>query len=123
MHGLRVEVETLEQGRQQSLEMGQHLRVLTIEVHPDLHSVESLHVLGGDEPEPVDVLRKIEVFPQQIKDKISVDFVLVGLFLADGEHEASSLLIAWVFPLGLDALLEVLDGVDPAPLLLDEVAA
>lgn len=103
--------------------MGQHLRVLFIEVDPDLHSVEGLHVLWGDEAEAVDVLREIEVLSQQIKDKIGVDFILVGLLLAHGEDEASSILIAGILPLGLDALLEVLDRVDPAPFVLDEVAA
>jgi hypothetical protein len=36
--------------------MGQHLRVLFIEVYPDLNPVESLHVLGRDEAEAIDVL-------------------------------------------------------------------
>lgn len=41
--------------------MGQYLSILFIEVYPDLHSVESLHILGRDEAETVDVLRKIKI--------------------------------------------------------------
>lgn len=103
--------------------MGQNFSVLFIEVYPDLHPIESLHVLWGDEAEAIDVLREIEVLSHQIEDEIGVDFILVGLVLAHGEDESSSILIAGILPLGLDALLEVLDGVDPAPSILDEVAA
>ena len=121
MHRLRVEIQTLEKRSQQLLEVRQHLRILLIEVHPDLHPVERLDVLRGDEPEPVDVLRKIEILSQEVEDQVCVDLVLVGLLLADREDEPAALLVARVFPLGLDALLEVLNRVDPAPFVLDQV--
>lgn len=122
MHRLRVEIQTLEKRSQQLLEMRQHLRILPVEVHPDLHPVERLHILRGDEPEAVDVLRKIEILPQKVEDQVGVDLVLVGLLLADREDETAALLVAGVLPLGLDSLLEVLDRVDPAPFVLNQVA-
>lgn len=63
VHRLRVEVQILEQRSQQRLEVSQHFRILTVEVHPDLHSVERLHVLGRDEAETIDVFGEIEVLP------------------------------------------------------------
>lgn len=69
------------------------------------------------------MFRKIEILAEEVEDEISVDFVLVGLLLTNGEDETSSLLITGILPFGFDALLKVLDGVDPAPLFLDEVAA
>ena len=123
VHRLRVEIQTLEKSSQQPLEVSQHLGVLLIEVHPDLHPIERLHVLRGDEPEPVNVLRKIEILPQEVKDQIGVDLVLIRLLLTHGEDEAAALLIPRILPLGLDALLEVLDRVDPAPFVLHQVSA
>ena len=122
MHRLRVEIQTLEKRSQQLLEMRQPLRILLVEVHPDLHPVERLHILRRDEPEAVDVLRKIEILPQKVEDQVGVDLVLVGLLLTDREDETTALLVAGVFPLGLDSLLEVLDRVDPAPFVLNQVA-
>jgi hypothetical protein len=68
------------------------------------------------------VLRKIEILPQQVKDQIGVDLVLIRLLFTHGEDEPAALLIPWILPLGLDPLLEVLDRVDPAPFVLNQVA-
>lgn len=88
--------------------MDENLSILLVEIDPDLHPVEGLGVLRGDEAETVDVLRKIEIFAQQVKHQVRVDLVLVGLLLAHWEHESSTYSVTRVFPLGLNALLEVL---------------
>lgn len=69
------------------------------------------------------MLREIEIFTKQVERKIRVNLVLVFLILINREDKSSSLLIPGVFPLGLDALLEVLNRVHPPPCILDLVAA
>jgi hypothetical protein len=61
----------------------------------------------------------VEILAEQVEHEVGVDVVLVLLVLVDGEDEAAAVLVLGVFPLGLDALLEILDGVDPAVLVAD----
>lgn len=116
-------MQRLEEVGEQGLEVLQELHVGVSEVYPDFDSVEGLTVLGRDEAEAVDVLAVSEVLAEEVEDEVGVELVLVVLRAVDGEDEAAALLVLRVFPLGLDALLEVLDGVDATPLVLDEVAA
>jgi hypothetical protein len=41
------------------------------------------------------------------------------LIPVDGEDKTTSFFVTRIFPFGLDALLEILNGVDPAPFVLD----
>lgn len=118
-HRLRVEVQRLEEVRQDGLVVFQEIHVVIGEVHPDLHSVEGLVVLGRNEPEAADVLAVLEVLAQQEKDKVGVELVLVLLVPVDGKDKTSSLFVTGILPLGLNTLLEILNGVDPAPFVLD----
>lgn len=93
--------------------------VFSIEIYPDFNSIEGLCVFGGDESESIDVLGVIEVLSNQVEDEIWVDFVFVFLVFADGEDEATSILIFRVFPFGFDAFFEVLDWVDFAIFISD----
>jgi len=81
-----------------------------------------LAVFGRNEAEAADMVAVGEVLSEQVEDQLLVEFVLILLSLRDGEDKSSSLGVAGVFPLGLYPFLEVLDGVDPSPLLLDLVA-
>ena len=99
--------------------MGQEVHVAVGKVDPDLHSVEGLGILGRDEAETADMFAVLELLSDQEEDQIGVEFVFVLLSAADGEDEAASLFVMGVLPLGFDILLEVLDGVDPTPLILD----
>lgn len=122
LHRLRVEVQLLEEvGEQLLVELEQVERV-GVEVDPDLDPVVGLAILRRNEAEPADVLAVGEVLAQQEEDQLLVELVLVLLRLGDGEDEPPASRVAGVLPLGLDALLEVLDGVDLPPLLLYEVA-
>lgn len=100
--------------------MREDFGVLVVEVDPDLDSVEGLGVFGGDEPESVDAFGVVEIFPNEIKDQIRVDLVLVLLRLVDGEDEAASVLVLGVLPFGLDFLLKILDGVNLTVFVSDE---
>jgi hypothetical protein len=68
------------------------------------------------------VARVLVVLAEEEEDEVGVELLAVLLGLVDREDEAAALGILGVLPLGLDAALEVLDGVDAAPLVLDEVA-
>ena len=94
-----------------------------IEVDPEFDTVaEGLWVLGGDEPEAVDLFAPVEVFPNELEGEVFVDFLLVGLGLGDLEDEPASLLVLLILPFGLDPLPEELDRVDLLAAPLDLVA-
>jgi hypothetical protein len=103
--------------------VAEDVHVLVVEVDPDFDAVVGLGVLGGDEAEAVDAFGVVEVLAEEVEDEVGVDVVFVLLVLVDGEDEAAAVLVLGVLPLGLDALLEILDGVDPAVLVADEEAA
>lgn len=63
-------MQVVEERCEEGLEMAQQLQVVIREVHPYLHSVEGLSVLGGNEPETVYVLAPLKVLPQQVVDQI-----------------------------------------------------
>ena len=99
--------------------MAQQVHAAVGEVDPDLHSVEGLGILRRDEAETTNVFAVFELFSEQEEDQVGVKFVFVLLVATDGEDEAASLFVVRILPLGFDILLEVLDGVDPTPLILD----
>lgn len=101
--------------------MFEQFHVVVGEVNPNLHAVEALVVFWRNETKSIDVFRVFKIFPHQEEHQVGVDLLLVLLVTVDREYESPSLLVTRVLPLGLDAQLEVLDGVDPTPLLFDEV--
>lgn len=101
--------------------MRQHLRILLIKVYPNLHPVETLGVFGRDEAKAVDVLRVVEILPQEVKDQVRIDIVLVSDILVDGEDESPTALVLRIFPLWLDSLAEILNRVHLPPPVLHEV--
>ena len=68
------------------------------------------------------MVASLEISAQDEEGQFLVDLLLVGLGLEYLEDEPSSFLILFVFPLGFDALLEELDGVDFAEGFANEVA-
>ena len=121
-HRLRVEVQRLEEVRQNGLIVLQEVHVVVGKIHPNLNSVERLIVFGRNEPEAADVLAVLEIFSQEEKDKVGVEFILVLLIPVDGENEAASLFITGILPFGFNALLEIFNRVDPTPFILNQVA-
>jgi hypothetical protein len=69
------------------------------------------------------MLRIIEIFTHQVEDQISIDLVLILLVLIDWENKSASLLVPGIFPLGLDAFLEILEGVHSSPFILHQISA
>lgn len=121
LHGLRVVVQTLEKIRKQSLVVRQHLHILVIEVHPDLHSVKGLQGFRRNKPEPVYMVAMVEVFSNQEEHQVSIYLILVLLSLVDGKDEPTSVLVMGILPLWLNACLEVLERVDTSEFVLDIV--
>jgi hypothetical protein len=103
--------------------MGQHLSIILIEVHPDLNPIEGLRVLRRDESESINMLGIIEIFTHKVEDQIGIDFILIFLVLVDWENKSASLLVPGVFPLGLNAFLEILEGVHSSPFVLHQISA
>lgn len=95
---------------------------MLVKVDPYLHSVEGLQRFRGNKPEAVDVLAMIEVFSKQKQHQVSIDLVFILLSFIDWEDEPASVFVVRVFPLGLDARLEVLQGIDASEFVFDCVS-
>lgn len=90
---------------------GVHVRL--VEVDPNFDSIAGGIVdFGGDEPEPVHLLTPVVTLPQKEEHQLLVDLLFVELCLRHLEDKTTSVLILRIFPLGLDSLAEVFDGVD-----------
>lgn len=110
---LFVEAELFEEVGEDVLVSDDGLSVILIETDPDLEAVAGGIIdLGRDEAEPVNFVTAIEVFSQEEEGELLIDFFLVGLRLRDLEDKPTSILVALIFPLGLDPRAEVFDGVD-----------
>lgn len=108
-----IEAELFEESSEDILVDDDGLSVFFIETHPNFKPIAGRVVdFGRDEAEPVDFVTPFEVLPQKEKSKLLVNLLLIRLSLGDLKNEPASVLIAFIFPLGLDPLAEVLDGVD-----------
>lgn len=98
-----------EHGLESLLVFGQLFGVVVVEVEPDLGSeTYSGRRLRGDESEPVELLRHLEVLTHQVENQPFVNLVAF-LRLGHLEHQSAPVLVFRVLPTGLDSLLEKLN--------------
>ena len=99
--------------------MFEEIHVVVGKIYPYLNSVKGLIVFGRNEPEATDVLAVGEIFSEEEKHKICVELILILLISAHRKDEAASFFITGILPFGLYSFLEVLNGVDPTPFVLN----
>lgn len=121
---LFVEAELFEEVGEDVLVSDNGLGVVLVEADPDLEAVAGGVIdFGRNEAEPIDFVTAIEIFSEEEEGELLIDFFLVGLRLRDLEDKPASILVALIFPLGLDPRAEVFDGVDSFLGVADLVAA
>ena len=104
--------ELLHEGVLETLDL---IQLVLIELGPDLDTVVELDRgvrFGRDESNTVDFLSAIFGLAQEVVDQPLVDFLVGGLGAVDLEDKPGTLGVVGVFPGGLDAVAEVIDGVD-----------
>lgn len=101
--------------------MFQKIHVVVGEIYPNLNSVKRLIVFGRNEPETIDVLAVLEIFTKEKEDKVSVELILILLVSVDGKDKAASFFVFGILPFRLNAVLEILNRVDPPPFIIDFV--
>lgn len=101
--------------------MGQHLHVMFVKIDPNLDSVERLQRFRRNESKAINVLAMIEVFSKQKQHQVSIDLIFILLSFINREDEPASVFVVRILPLGFDARLEVLEGINASELVLDGV--
>lgn len=101
------------------------LRVLTVEVCPNLHPVEELRYCVRTrryEPNPIYRLVVIEVFPQKVKHQGLINLLIIFLRLLNLEHQTAPVRVGWILPGRLDFAFEKVYGIDSDNFIFDLVA-
>jgi hypothetical protein len=81
--------------------------------------LEHIVVAVGNEPDAIDVPNTTLGLAQEVEDEPFIDLLVVLDGLIDLEDEPTPVLIAGILPGGIDALPEIIDGIDVVVLVID----